>query len=144
MISGYCYPEINWFPGQNTRKCAEYSCENLLIFAQISRNIHKSCFLRKCPGIVTRKSIDFWVTILGNVLNISEKICWFLPRFQGIFTKVVFLENVWVSLPGNKLISMYCYSEINLFPGIVTRKLLRKKPNFVNISVKTKIFSKIF
>jgi len=45
-----------------------------------------------------------------------------LPRFQGIFTKVVFLENVRVSLPGNKLISGYCYSEINLFPGNNTRK----------------------
>ena len=72
-------------------------------------------------------------TIPGNVPNISEKICWFLPRFQGIFTKVVFLENVRVSLPlnqlifrvtipGNKLISGYCYLEINLFPGNNTRK----------------------
>ena len=52
------------------------------IFAQISRNIYKRCFLRKCPGIITWKSIDFWVMI-----------------------------------PGNKLISGYCYSEINLFPG---------------------------
>ena len=58
-----------------------------MIFAQISRNIHKSCFLRKCLGIITRKSIDFQVTI-----------------------------------PGNKLISGYCYSEINLFLGNNTRK----------------------
>jgi hypothetical protein len=38
------------------------------MFAQISRNIHKSCFLRKFLGIVTRKSIDFRVTILENKL----------------------------------------------------------------------------
>ena len=28
----------------------------------------KSCFLRQCPGIITRKSIDFQVTISGNKL----------------------------------------------------------------------------
>ena len=74
------------------------------------------------PGIVTRKSINVRVSILGNVQNISEKICWFLPRFQVLFTKVVFLENVLVLLPGNQLISGSWYSEINWFPGIVTRK----------------------
>ena len=69
------------------RKCAEFYWANLLIFAQISRNIHKSCFHRKCLGIITRKSINF--------------------RFM---------------IPGNKLISGYCYSEINLFLGNNTRK----------------------
>ena len=63
------------------------------------------------PGIVTLKSIDFWVLIPGNVPNIFEEIYRFLPRFQGIFTKVVFLTNVLVSLP-----------EINWFPSHDTRK----------------------
>ena len=45
-----------------------------------------------------------------------------MPRFQGIFTKVVCLENVRVSLPGIQLISGSQYPEINWFPGIVTRK----------------------
>jgi len=80
----------------------------------------KSCFLRKFPGIVSQKSIDFRVTI-----------------------------------PGKKLISGYCYSEINLFLGNNTRKSIdfrascsgngyKKKPNFVNISAITKIISNIF
>ena len=85
--------------------------------------------------------------------NISEKICWFLPRFQGIFTKVVFLENVRVSFPGNQWISRsqyleinwflsnntrksiysgYCDPEINWFPGNDTRTF-SKKTTFVNI-----------
>jgi len=77
-----------------------------LIFAQISRNIHKSCFLRKYPGIFTRKSIDFRVTILENKLISGycySEINW-LPG-----------NNSWKSI--YKLISGYCYSEINWLPG---------------------------
>ena len=83
-------------PGRN---CAEYFWENLLIFAQISRNIHKSCFLRKCLGIV-----DFRVTI-----------------------------------PGNKLISRYCYSETNLFPGNNTWKsIYYNYYNYRDLEITTK------
>ena len=89
--------------------------------------------INKFPRHNTRKSIDFRVLLPGNVPNISDKICWFLPRFQGIFTKVVFFRkcpgiltrksiDFRVTIPGNKLISGYCYSEINLFPGNNTQK----------------------
>ena len=44
----------------------------------------------------------------------------FCPDFH--FTKVVFLENVRVSFPGNNLISGSQYPEMNWFPGIVTQK----------------------
>jgi len=87
----------------DTRKCAKYFSENLLIFGHISRNIHKSCFLRKYPGIVTQKSIDFKVMI-----------------------------------PGNKLISGYCYSEINLFLGNNTRKLIYFQVSWPGNGQKTK------
>ena len=96
-------------PGHNTRKCAEYFWVNLLIFAQISRNIHKSCFLRKCPGIITWKSIEFQVTI-----------------------------------PGNKLISGYCYLEINLFPGTNTRKSIDFRKSLQKSPRKWKYFWKYF
>ena len=109
-------------------------------------------------GIVTWKSIDFQVTIPGNLPNIAKKICWFLPRFQGIFTKVVFLENFpdivtrksidfWVTIPRNQFISEYCDPEINWFPGNNTRKF-SKKTTFVNIpwnlGKNQQIYSEIF
>ena len=95
-------------PGHNTRKCAEYFWVNLLIFAQISRNIHKSCFLRKCPGIVTQKSIDFQVTIHGNQL-ISGYCYSEVNLFPGSNTRKSI--DFRVSCPGN-------HSEKNLISWI--------------------------
>ena len=95
--------------GHNTRKCAEYFWVNLLIFAQISRNIHKSCFLRKFPGLVTRKSIDFRVTIPGY--KIISGYCYSeINLFPGIVTwKSIDFR---VTIPRNQLISGYCAPEL--------------------------------
>ena len=95
----YYFREIS-LPGNDTWKCAEYFWENLLIFAQISRNIHNSCFLRKCPGIITQKKIDFWVTIPGDKLIFgychSE-----INLFPGIMTRISI--DFRVTIPGHFL-----------------------------------------
>jgi len=98
--------KLSKFPGIVTRKSIrnQFCWEDLLNFAQLSRNIHKKCLFKKFPGISTRKSIDFWVLV---------------PRSQ--------------------FISRSQDPEIYWFPGLVTWESLRKKPNFVNISAKTKI-----
>ena len=94
----------------------------------------KKLFSQKMLGIVSRKSIDFRDTIPGNKL-ISGYCYSDINLFQGNNTQTFSKKTIFVNLK---------YPEIKRFPGIVPRKLLRKKPNFVNISVKRKIFSKIF
>ena len=63
FISGYCDPEINLFPGNNTRKFSKKTT-----FVNIPWNLGKnhqiySEIFGTFPGIVTRKLIDFGVTI---------------------------------------------------------------------------------
>ena len=106
LTSGYRDPEINWFPGNDTLKFAEFCWKDLLNFAQISRKIHKSCYFKKFLG---RYRIDFQVTSPGNY--------WY-PGF-GIGKSI----NFWVTGPGNQLISGYCY------PGI-TRKISPRKRKY--------------
>jgi len=74
------------------------------MFAQISRNIHKSCFLRKFLGIVTRESIDYFqVKIPGNqlifgyrALEIATKrtyFCEYLHENNNIFENILACES---------------------------------------------------
>ena len=83
LISGYCYPEINWFlsnntrycdleinlfPGNNTRKFSKKTTfDNIPSNLGKNQQIYSEIF-GTFPGIVTQKLIDFWVTIPGNQL----------------------------------------------------------------------------
>ena len=100
LISGYCYLEINWFPGHDTRKCAKYFWENLLIFAQILRKIHKSCFhyleINWFPGNSTQKSIYFRVSWPGNC-NEKNLFSGISPQKQKYFRKYF---SMWIQGPG--------------------------------------------
>ena len=92
LISGYCYPEINWFPNNNTQK---------------STNLF--------PGIVNRKSIDFRVMIprhflrkqlLWIFLEIWAKINKFSQKYTAHFLGIVYRKsiNFQVSWPGSEIL----------------------------------------
>ena len=122
-----------------------------MIFAQISRNIHKSCFLRKCLGIVTRKSIDFRVTIPGNKLisgyrapEIAKKKTEFrvyLHENKNIFENILACESrdqVLLIHEKNQRSKISCYSSFNgtisqVLKTLTLRILHTKKPRLPGV-----------
>ena len=68
IYSGYCDPEINWFPGNDTQTFSKKTT-----FVNIPWNLGKnqqiySEIFSTFPGIVTRKLSDFRETLPGNQL----------------------------------------------------------------------------
>ena len=115
LISGYCYPEINWFLSNNTR-------------------------INLFPGIVTRKSIDFRVTIPGHFLR--KQLLWIFLEIWAKINKLSqkYLAHFQVSWPGNQLISGNHDPEINLYPGNNTRKSINFRVSWPGSEISWKKF----
>jgi len=143
--SEYCYPEMEQFPSNNTRKFAisGYCYPEIEVSLFLSCTISGYCYSEfdKFPIIDSQKFSNFWELLLGNCQfpgNNTQKFdnfqlpgnntwkltkrqkCWVnfratIPgyfQFQSIVTRK--LINFQVTIQGNCTFSEYCYPEVAL------------------------------
>ena len=96
LISGYCDPEINWFPSKNTQKFSKKTT-----FVNIPWNLGKNQQISSeifitFPGIVTRKLIDFRVLCPGSEI-LRKKFVFFIFNSCTTFkTDYIYKNHLWL------------------------------------------------